>query len=296
MTDVTNLPGTQIIRDATSDSHTIIYILVTDEECRRPNSLVVQLCLRLHLLKRGLIPHLVPLSMVSRQAVTLDPSTSSHRTIFSRLAFTVYDRLPVLLQRHVTKRLLQLTVEGSNPTSALQATRVCPAPAFRLVPHTKSSINFTLQWPASSLDILDRHRLFHIAYSISADGRWLFLAAIDERAEYHTLRVRFVEGLEPKLVLKRVWNYAKEVTEPVNVEWRISIAKAGVMPVAEVQSKSSGCGASYCRPTSVLCIPTMLISYGPPPASIPSLERSPAELRSEPCSCCGCHRQQHRPA
>ena len=91
-----------------------------------------------------------------------------------------------------------------------------------------------MQWPPPVLDILDRYRLFHIAYALSSNGRWLCLAAIDDKGEHHALRVRFVDGVDIKLVIKRIWNFAKEIVECVSAELRINIGKTGSMPVTEI--------------------------------------------------------------
>lgn len=237
--------ATQISQASKAAAHAVVYVLVTDEECQRPNLSLLTLCLRLHLLGRGLVPHLVPLSLITPVLHLLPRRTSEspswHRNELTRLAFAIYDRLSVTVQRQQSKRLEQLTLP-SNAAARQQTlnnlnrdTRTCPAPAFKIFPSRKPLITFSATWPPPTLDILDRHRLLHIAYSTTKDGKWLFLASIDEKGEYSSVRARFVEELETKTLLRRVWNFAREAMEAVNVEWRVNILRQGIMPLAELQ-------------------------------------------------------------
>jgi hypothetical protein len=61
------------------------------------------------------------------------------------------------------------------------------------------------------------------------------LSAIDDEGEYSSVRVRSIDGLELKIRLRRIWSFAKEMSESSNVEWRICITKAEHMPLAELQ-------------------------------------------------------------
>ena len=237
--------GSQISQVCKDAAHAVIYVLVTDEECQRPTVASLTLCLRLHLLGRSLVPHLVPLSLLTPELHLLPRrsgrSPSWHRSQFTRLAFALYDRLSVTVQRQQSKRLEQL----SQPSRAAERqeqianfnrdTRTCTAPAFKIFPSRKPLITFSTAWPPPTLDILDRHRLFHVAYSATGDGKWLFLASIDEKGEHSSIRARYIEGLEAKLLIRRVWNFAKEAIEAVNVEWRLNIVRQGDMPIAELR-------------------------------------------------------------
>lgn len=200
------------------------------------------LCLRLHLLRKGAIPHIVPLSSLASGTGALQPSGHPclQQSLLQRFVFNVYDRLSLCITRHPKEK------KGPNSISALlpeavpfggHLVRAFVAPAFQLVPPTSPQVALQLQWPPPALDVLDAHRLFHVSYHLSDDGKWLYMAAVDDRAEYNCLRVRFIEGLEVRLILRRVWNFLKEASECASVEWRICITRLGAMPVWELQGR-----------------------------------------------------------
>lgn len=200
------------------------------------------LCLRLHLLRKGAIPHIIPLSALSRGFSSIPPYEhgSTHDTALSRFAFNVYDRLPVCVTRYSKDKggpnsISTLLPEVSNLGGHFVRTFV--APAFYVAPRTLSQLALQLQWPPPALDILDASRLFHVAYQVSEDRKWLYLAATDDKAEYHCLRVRYIETLDLKVILRRVWSFMKEASESAAVQWRICISRVGTMPVNEVQGE-----------------------------------------------------------
>lgn len=200
------------------------------------------LCLRLHLLRKGAIPQIIPLSALSRNFSSI-PSYehgSTHDAALNRFAFNVYDRLPVCVTRYSKDK------GGPNSISTLlpeistlggQFVRTFVAPAFYVAPRTLPQLALQLQWPPPALDILDTSRLFHVAYQVSEDRKWLYLAATDDKAEYHCLRVRYIETLDLKVILRRVWSFMKEASESAAVQWRICISRVGTMPVNEVQGE-----------------------------------------------------------
>jgi hypothetical protein len=230
-----------LMEKVAGSQNSIIYILVDDAECQNPSCNLIYLCLRLHLLRKGAIPHIVPLSTIITAPAFLptDGSCSLHQSYITRFAFNVFDRLPVLFTRESKDKT------GPNSVSALLSdglfnssmTRSFVSPAFRLAPRGAPHLAFHLQWPPPTHEVMEAHRIFHVAYEVSRDHRWLYLAALDDRGEYHCLRVRFVEALELRLILRRVWNFMREASESVSVEWRICISRLGAMLPAEVQGE-----------------------------------------------------------
>lgn len=221
----------------------IIYVLVEDVECQSPSSNLVYLCLRLHLLRKGAIPHIVPLSAIAcgSDFLSVDAAQSLHRSAITRFVFNVYDRLPVCVNRSSAEK------KGPNAVSALMpdafsvgghVIRAFVAPAFHLASHSAPQVSLQLHWPPPALDVMDAHRLLHIAYELSTDRKWLYLTAVDDKAEYNCLRVRFIEGLETRVVLRRVWNFLKEASECATVEWRICICRVGALYAEEIQGKA----------------------------------------------------------
>lgn len=201
------------------------------------------LCLRLHLLRKGAIPHIVPLSLLASGSDCIPAYENGllQDSVTVRFAFNVYDRLHTCVTRYSKEK------KGPNSVSALlpeaipsggHLARALVAPAFQLVSHAIPQVALQLQWPPPALDVMDANRLFHVAYEVSHDRKWLYLSAVDDRAEYNCLRVRFIEGLELRLILRRIWNFLREASECASLEWRVCISRLGTMSPEELQGET----------------------------------------------------------
>lgn len=125
-------------------------------------------------------------------------------------------------------------------------------PAFTLARPLHSKIKLLRQAPPGSLDVLDRYTLLHVGYALSACGKWLFAACIDERGEAHDTGVWLAKnegagsyGVEE--VVLQVWSFMVQFAKRGNVEWRIAIAKLGLMGEHELDGERS----SYFVPLTV---------------------------------------------
>lgn len=216
----------QVIRQTEVTGTGLVYILLSDEECRSASRKLMRLCLRVHLLRKGFVPHIIPLSTI------VGPSTRTSLITARR----IYDRIPVMSERF--KPYLSQT----NQTLQLlgQSFRQCPAPSFKLSSATRQPPIFSMTWPPQTLDILAKNRLLHVAYDITDNGRILAMSLIDEKAEHHCTRARWVENLDNKAIVKRVWTFLKDIAHAVSMEWRVVIIKASFMNRAEIQSEQ-GC-------------------------------------------------------
>ncbi|TFY55040.1 hypothetical protein EVJ58_g8500 [Rhodofomes roseus] len=151
----------------------------------------------------------------------------------------VYDRLLQPVERPVSPQL----AAHIGPTRAF-----FQAPAFSLasaLPGRKSSANhrdpvgitFMLESHPRSLDVVNRHMLFHVGYSVTPCKRWLLAAGVDERGDSHELGAWLLpdESVDA-FIVKQVWSFARTCTARASVEWRVSLAKLGSMSATELNA------------------------------------------------------------
>jgi mediator of RNA polymerase II transcription subunit 13 len=188
--------------------------------------------------------HLLPDTAIASAHHVLDPGTHRCDPLKS-LALIIYDRIERVVARFVPKPLI------SPPPSPLRAPASLPepekaffhSPAFRLGVrlgiNEAKDVQFSLEWPSKTLDILDRHRFLHVGYALSEDKAWLFIVGFDGLAEGHSVKViatprsKADNGVDLQGVVSAVWSVAKQVVNATSVEWRIAIGKLGVMEAKE---------------------------------------------------------------
>ncbi|KAF9446731.1 hypothetical protein P691DRAFT_761374 [Macrolepiota fuliginosa MF-IS2] len=129
-------------------------------------------------------------------------------------------------------------------------------PAYNKVAYTRSV--------HTSLDVLDRYTLLHVGYRISACGKWVMAACVDQRGEAWDQAVWLLRndhldpdseasvggisstpisvgggGHEEAFVVRKVWEVVVGFARKADVEWRIVISKLGTMEQAELTAWSS---------------------------------------------------------
>lgn len=126
--------------------------------------------------------------------------------------------------------------------------RLFQSPAMTLSPARQTKIQFELQWPPSSLEVLHRHRLLHIAYTCTpvrgAVGvEWIVMTCIDEKGEMWKTGQKLARvplGQSVNLMRSKVvWNLARVMTAKADVEWRVIICKVGGVSKEEIAGESS---------------------------------------------------------
>ena len=157
----------------------------------------------------------------------------SHTYTFGRqvglrsLVDAVYD----LLQRRV-----------SRSTSLIMCTddlrRDFEAPAFNLARSVPKSAKYLFQHLHSALGITDHHTLLHVGYTVTPSKKWIIAACTDEMGTLHQLRVWLTQDeCHHSQVVSQVWNFGMEIVKKANIEWRLVIAKLGVMGDSELDGE-----------------------------------------------------------
>ncbi|SCV70770.1 BQ2448_3532 [Microbotryum intermedium] len=239
-----------LVDAARTRKHVVIYLLDPSEAS--PTSTAPSIIAALsHILKlrastMSLVVYPLPLSTVSRWR-SIAPADSIAARL-RRLAFAVYDTLLVSISS------LPAPVPETFPSSQIgrhpvlgPLTRLYQSPAVTASPVRQTSIEFALVWPPSSLEVLHRHRLFHIAYGCfraPAEGahgpthEWIVISGIDEKGETWKSVPQIVR-YPPQMQLeearaRQVWKAAKSLHDTADIEWRVVVTKLGNMSKSEI--------------------------------------------------------------
>lgn len=160
----------------------------------------------------------------------LADSRSSHEGLDAFVG-VVYDRLLQPVERPASAQLASHT----GPTRAY-----FQSPAFSLASplpsrKDKGAVSFAFETRPSSLDLVNRHMLFHVGYTITPCRRWLLAASVDGRGDTHDFGVWLLpdESVDA-FIAKQVWTFARTGMARASVEWRLAVAKLGPLGVAEL--------------------------------------------------------------
>ncbi|GAW06244.1 proteophosphoglycan ppg4 [Lentinula edodes] len=160
---------------------------------------------------------------------------------------SVYNRILIPTDRAMSRKFF---------TYGQREKRYFEVPAFTLA-HSLSENKVSYSSSVDpALDVLDRHTFLHVGYRISLCGRWILAACIDQRGEAHAMGVWSTQPYTPTdknkknddsgvdvpvisdemYIVNKVWDFAMQLAEKANVEWRIVIAKSGNMSVIELDA------------------------------------------------------------
>ncbi|KAJ4298938.1 mediator of RNA polymerase II transcription subunit 13 [Kalmusia sp. IMI 367209] len=165
-------------------------------------------------LKPDLVLQIVPIKYIAsfETPVTLD------YYLYAGLAREVYDRCP-----------------PSAPSEDKLPLSIYSAPSFQLEEAPPRAIPFKLTAEPPP-DLFRDHSYIHIGYAISLDGAWMTVAWSDVCGKYQTM-VSYNLGTRPFAELaKEVWQTTIEILQVRRIQWRICIAKAGVMEKDEMDA------------------------------------------------------------
>ena len=169
---------------------------------------------------------------------------SSHELSIINLCSSVYDRIPSVVSRSASRDLLE---NGNNQC-------YMEGPAFTLGRPLPCKPSFIREAHAP-LDVMDRYTLMHVGYQSSVCGKWLVAACIDQRGEAHDIGTwlthtleegQEIEISEEAYTVTKVWEFALSFAKKANVEWRVAIAKHGIMEETELDGEYSVSRAMVC--------------------------------------------------
>lgn len=93
---------------------------------------------------------------------------------------------------------------------------------------------FLLQWPASSLDVLERYRIYHFAYQVVANGKYVVVTATDELGRLQLAKLLpDTDAVGTQSIAGHVWGFIERILKPLNAELRIVITHLGCMTIEQ---------------------------------------------------------------
>ncbi|THH08030.1 hypothetical protein EW145_g2984 [Phellinidium pouzarii] len=111
------------------------------------------------------------------------------------------------------------------------------APSFTLARTTPAATLLSFHHPPLDLGSLDRHTFLHVGYKLTKCRKWLVAACIDQRGEGHDIGVWLAQDEnDHRGNLSLVWNFAMDFARQASVEWRVVIAKLGIIDENELEA------------------------------------------------------------
>lgn len=170
--------------------------------------------------------------------------SSGYESALDQLTFSIYDRVMIPVDRLRSRRV------DAPTTESVSIRRYFLAPSFTLARPLHNTVTYVRSVHAS-LDVLDRYTLLHVGYHLTACGRWIVAACVDQRGEAYETNVWLAQPPEgegdgdgaPALApeeyaARRVWEFGTQFAKKTNVEWRIVFARLGVMSEKELLGES----------------------------------------------------------
>lgn len=235
----TNSPSANFIQNLplpTAHAVAVLYVILPDANASldslafRQVLSVVKRALRL---EGGALFHLVPDDLVRGCAPDRAPPCDT-LDAFTRC---LYDRLHEPVKRAAAAHVL------SGSGAALLRRFYCPS--FALARPRRTTVSFVREAAVRALDVIDRYTLLHVGYALSACGRWIVAACVNQRGEAHDVHVWLNPalgdaacGTDAQLqVVGLVWGFALQFARRANVEWRVVVSRLGPMGEVELDGK-----------------------------------------------------------
>ncbi|KAK4056626.1 hypothetical protein OIO90_002474 [Microbotryomycetes sp. JL221] len=237
-----------IVESARHRKHSVLYILIPPDDAPQSTSSSIASAVAQVLKARqpnmSLVVYPISAAAVTGWRNSVGVEGSNGRPL-EQLAFSVYDQLLVSVSS------LSFPVPETFPAGSMMRPhalgppiRQFQAPAITLSPSHEGKVDFGLNWPPASLEILHRHRLLHIAYThvpgTVVGLHWLVMSCIDAKGEiWKTLPRRVqVKPEEPLEIVmaKWVWNMTRMLADTADVEWRVIISRVGLPSKLEIKA------------------------------------------------------------
>jgi len=167
--------------------------------------------------------------------------TSAYDSTLDTLSASVYNRILVPVDRLRLRRVD--TFDDRKGDTRIYSM----APSFTLARPIHNKVSF-LKAAHTSLDVMDRYTLLHVAYHLTPCGKWITACCVDQRGENYDLGVWLThppehegetEHSDEEYAVKKVWDFAMQFARKTNIEWRVVFAKLGDLSPPEMEGKLS---------------------------------------------------------
>ncbi|EGO27140.1 hypothetical protein SERLADRAFT_434909 [Serpula lacrymans var. lacrymans S7.9] len=214
----------------TSQSSLVFYIVTPDTAMSLASPLLRQVFSAVKRAQKTYSEAQILFQFVPERLIRSVGSSTNQDMDIEALCYSVYRRVPQPVDRYMSRRFSE---NGERIRNYFQEQ------PFTLARPLCNRVSFTLQSPARTLDVVDRHTLLHIGYQTSACGKWLIAACVDQRGEAHDLGVWLIQGDWEAFVVEQVWKFAVQFARKANIEWRLIFTKLGSMSENELNAWSS---------------------------------------------------------
>ncbi|KAF9697706.1 hypothetical protein EKO04_004396 [Ascochyta lentis] len=164
--------------------------------------------------KPDLVLQIIPIKYIAsfNHPVILSSST------YVKLAHEVYSRSP-----------------PSAPNEDKTPLPIASAPAFQLEESIPRVVPFKLQSHPPQ-DLLRENSYIHMAYAVSLDGTWLTAAWTDSCGKSQATSTYHLGTRPFRELAKEIWATTVSIVQARKVQWRVCIARAGVMDKEELDT------------------------------------------------------------
>ncbi|GAM89782.1 hypothetical protein ANO11243_078210 [Dothideomycetidae sp. 11243] len=235
-----------------SSRPSVIYLFVPFRDA----SMSKYVCACYWLFLKELVPEAknVVLHMVSlEQVICQDDTTTIKSQLLIQSARTLYDKVD--LRR----------ADGTQ-----DFWKISNSPSIALVSPIPRKINFSMS-ETPPLSLLQEASVLHLAYGISADGRWLNAAWTDYTGNHQKRCAFCLYKADYRSVLSRVKDYTKTLLSP-STTWRLIVAFTGNLPQADRQAWTSLAAAQIAVAIVEVCLsPTVQVFPRSDPTEFPML-------------------------
>ncbi|UPX20448.1 mediator of RNA polymerase II transcription subunit 13 [Ascochyta rabiei] len=145
---------------------------------------------------------------------------------------------PVILPSNTYVKLAHEVYSRSPPSTPNEDKTPLPiasAPAFQLEESIPRVVPFKLQSHPPQ-DLLRENSYIHMAYAISLDGTWLTAAWTDSCGKSQATSTYHLGTRPFRELAKEIWATTVSIVEARKVQWRVCIARAGVMDKEELET------------------------------------------------------------
>ncbi|KIJ70634.1 hypothetical protein HYDPIDRAFT_172404 [Hydnomerulius pinastri MD-312] len=204
----------------------VFYIAIPDSALTLASPLLRQVLSTIKRMQKSHTEYPIVFQLIPEHLITAD-DLGDGSTDFEGLCFSAYQRAEQRVERTMSRRIFESGEESRGYF------RESP---FALARPPSTTVRYSQQGPARTLDVLDRHTFLHVGYRFSSCGKWLLASCVDQRGESFDVGSWLTQDEVETSAVLQIWNFAAQFARKANIEWRIVISKSGLMSSSELDA------------------------------------------------------------
>ncbi|WVN90026.1 uncharacterized protein L203_105258 [Cryptococcus depauperatus CBS 7841] len=193
----------------------------------------------IYLLVRDFSDFLLPSLPSATTLIPLPLPTLSTSLDYEAIAFETYDRVLTPLHPIFTR---------GQAISISERDRWIPSPSWTLARREPAKPEFAMTYPIDDYDVLNRWRLFHLAYDFIEAKAIVWVG--DGRGE--AWEVCVLEGKDWQNIIRAIWKFGNETIRNWAGRFRLGVCKASLMEKGEFEAWQDLCKSQADPPTLVM--------------------------------------------